>query len=343
MKKFFRLIFLLAALVFQGAGFAWAQDIHYSQFYASPLNISPSNTGNMEGDFRICANYRSQWKEISKPYSTPDISYDQNFYIRNERISGGAILIDDQSGGNLSVMKFLLSAAYHKTISGNCFHVGIQYGFVEESYNPNLETYPDQFSWASGQFDSNLPNGETQLNNSMHYFDLNAGLGWNKKITKKLEPFVSIAFYHLNFPKESFFQNGTNVLGSREVIHAGINIQLNNEVCLIPAVFFMGTDKASELIGGSNIEYLLSSTTALTNLKAVYAGLYFREDVSLQTDAGFVVVGMKYNRYNVGFSYDMNVSSLHTATDYRGAFEISLIYTGLNTRITKMQVPCDRY
>src|ERR1022692_1449354 len=168
MRKLFRLCCFSAALVITRVDSSWSQDIHYSQFYASPLNISPSNTGNMDGDWRICANYRSQWKEISKPYSTPDISYDQNSYIRNERISGGAILIDDQSGGNLSVLKFLLSAAYHKTISGNCLHGGVQFGFVEKSFNPNLETYPDQFSWASGQFDSNLPNGERLISTSMH-------------------------------------------------------------------------------------------------------------------------------------------------------------------------------
>jgi len=41
-----------------------AQDIHYSQFDRSPLNINPALTGLFKGDLRFIGNYRSQWNRV---------------------------------------------------------------------------------------------------------------------------------------------------------------------------------------------------------------------------------------------------------------------------------------
>jgi hypothetical protein len=38
------------------------QDIHFSQYYASPLSLNPANTGNYDGDWRLMNSYRQQWK-----------------------------------------------------------------------------------------------------------------------------------------------------------------------------------------------------------------------------------------------------------------------------------------
>ena len=40
---------------------AKAQDIHFSQWMFSPLNLNPGETGAYEGDYRVVGNYRSQW------------------------------------------------------------------------------------------------------------------------------------------------------------------------------------------------------------------------------------------------------------------------------------------
>ena len=39
-----------------------AQDIHFSQFYASPLTLNPAMTGFVNGDCRAGVIYRNQWK-----------------------------------------------------------------------------------------------------------------------------------------------------------------------------------------------------------------------------------------------------------------------------------------
>ncbi|MFN7015385.1 MAG: type IX secretion system membrane protein PorP/SprF, partial [Bacteroidia bacterium] len=42
-----------------------SQDIHFSQFLASPLTLSPGTTGHFNGDYRIAANHRTQWRSVT--------------------------------------------------------------------------------------------------------------------------------------------------------------------------------------------------------------------------------------------------------------------------------------
>jgi hypothetical protein len=52
-----------------------AQDLHFSQFFNSPLTTNPANTGFIpDADFRLGANYRNQWSTImTVPYKTTSI------------------------------------------------------------------------------------------------------------------------------------------------------------------------------------------------------------------------------------------------------------------------------
>ncbi|HHB79921.1 MAG TPA: type IX secretion system membrane protein PorP/SprF, partial [Saprospiraceae bacterium] len=42
----------------------WAQDAHFSQFAAAPLEINPAMSGIFNGKFKANLNYRSQWGSI---------------------------------------------------------------------------------------------------------------------------------------------------------------------------------------------------------------------------------------------------------------------------------------
>ena len=317
----------------------FAQDIHFSQYFSTPLTISPSNTGNYVGDFRIMGNFRTQWKEVAKPYTTESIGGDKNFYIRNEKISAGLLIINDKSGGNLQVNKFQLSLAYHKTIGKNTFHIGIQPGFTLKSINSN-ETFPDQFDWNSGQFNGAIPNNETNLTYRLNYFDLNWGAGYDRKLTSKVELFTSFAMFHVNAPKETFLSN-SNTLKPRNVFSLGATWYALPKITIQPSICMMGTDKASEFLFGSRFFYSLDKDYSIN--KAVFVGVYGRSGFANLTDAFFAVVGANWKNYYAGVSYDFNISQLKTASNYRGAFEISFIYTGMSTRLTKSQIPCDRY
>jgi type IX secretion system PorP/SprF family membrane protein len=329
---------ILVSLVFLACVQVKAQDIHFSQFFSTPLTISPSNTGNYTGDWRVMANYRTQWKEIAKPYNTQSIAGDMQFYVGADKISAGLLIVNDRSGGTFQVNKIQLSGAYHKVIGKNSLHFGIQPGFTMKSISKN-ETFPDQFNWTSGKFDSGMNNQETNLSLRLNYFDLNAGVGYDYKF-KKVEIFISYGAFHINYPKETFL-GYKNILKPRHIGSLGFTWYCAKRITVQPSMCVVGTDKASEFLYGSRMFYSLDGDYTIA--KSIFIGAYARKGFSNLNDAIFAVLGMNYKQYYGGVSYDFNISQLKTATNYRGALEFSFIYTGISTRLSKIAIPCDRY
>lgn len=254
-------------------------------------------------------------------------------------MSGGILVVNDKSAGTLNVMKALVSAAYHKRISHHNFHVGVQGGYVSKRISPLQETFPNQFNWNSGQFDPGLPNNEMFLQDNLGYFDLNLGIGYHLTLNK-IVPHISVALFHINNPKENFFGND-NRLKSRKVFSGGATYDLNEKFAIDPGFLLMSTVKANSLLLGSNVIYNLESNPS--NSTSIYTGVFYRDGVKRNMDAYFVTAGIMYKKYTIGVSYDRNISDLHVATNYRGAFEISFIYKAINTRLKKVEIPCDRY
>ena len=73
-----------------------SQDIHFTQFYMSPLNLNPAMTGVMNCKTRMIANYRNQWAAVlaANAYNTYSVSYDQKIPVGREDYFGigGAFL-----------------------------------------------------------------------------------------------------------------------------------------------------------------------------------------------------------------------------------------------------------
>lgn len=74
-----------------------------------------------------------------------------------------------------------------------------------------------------------------------------------------------------------------------------------------------------ELIFGAAAKYILLDERGV--YRALYFGGWYRNK-----DAGFVSVGMDYDSWNVGVSYDINISNLTPASNMKGGLEISVIY-----------------
>jgi len=316
-----------------------AQDIHFSQFYFSPLSLNPANTGNYKGDYRFFGNYRSQWRDISKAYNTFSAGGDFNIYPKNQNVSGGLIFINDKSGGNLKVMKIMPSAAFHKKIAGYNLHAGIQPGVVIKSIDFYAHSFPNQLNWNTGKFDNTLLNTETGVNQRFTYFDLNVGIGASKKFGK-IEPEIGYTLFHVNKPKESFLSL-ENKLKVRQAYNIGLNYYLNDKIILKGYTMYGYTTKVSDWVSGVNVEYVLSKNVFFTN--SVFAGFMWRDGFKRNPDAGIVTAGLNYSNYTIGFSYDITFSQLKTAVESKGAFEIALIYKAKNTRLSKKAIPCERY
>src|SRR5256885_17007762 len=85
-----------------------AQDLHFSQWFNSPLTTNPANTGFIpDADYRLGASYRNQYSAImTVPYKTFSIFGDAQVF-RNKLENGwlglgGVILRDEAVSGSLT-------------------------------------------------------------------------------------------------------------------------------------------------------------------------------------------------------------------------------------------------
>jgi type IX secretion system PorP/SprF family membrane protein len=330
---------LLLLFLFVLAENAFAQDLHFSQYYFSPLSLNPAYTGNYRGDYRLFGNYRSQWRGLDKGYNTYSAGGDMNFFPNNVNISPGLIFISDKSSLNFSITKILPSIAIHRKIAGFKLHAGIQPGFVIKSIDFYKHSFPNQLNWNTGAFDNTLPNDEANVGQRFNYFDLNAGVGASRKFGK-LEGEIGFAMFHLTRPPETFLDNKKNRLEMRQNYNVALTADLGSYI--LRAHSLCGyTTKASDWVSGFTFEYVLSRNAYFVN--TIFLGGMWRDGLKRNSDAGIVTAGLNYSHYTLGFSYDITLSELKTAVDSRGGLEIAFIYRAKSTRITKKIIPCERY
>ncbi|MCS6990877.1 MAG: PorP/SprF family type IX secretion system membrane protein [Chitinophagales bacterium] len=298
-----------------------AQDIHYSQFYASPLTLNPALTGINDCNYRLAGMYRNQWRSVTDPYVTPSISFDINNvlqrWIKTGVLSAGGLILNDKAGtGELSNMSIMASVAYARPLTADRKlngSVGLQLGYVQKKLDFTKLLWESQFNGES--FDPTLSSNEN-FNDKFSYIDLNAGLYVSYFLSPKADLFGGAAIFHLIPPKESFL-NKDNKLGMRMVGHGGFRYKITDQFSIIPQVLYMTQTKAQEINLGGSFAYVLNNDVKL------FGGAYYRLN-----DAAIPVIGIDYKQIRLGLSYDVNISSLSDASKGRGGFELSLGYTG---------------
>ena len=99
-----------------------AQDPHFSQFYAAPLQVNPAMTGVFSGQFRIAINYREQWGSvIDNPFRTLAASFDIRHRVgKGDYMAYGLSTLRDEAGpANFNRISGNLNFAYLKQLNGS--------------------------------------------------------------------------------------------------------------------------------------------------------------------------------------------------------------------------------
>lgn len=305
-----------------------AQDIHYSQFYASPLTLNPALTGINDCNYRVGIMYRNQWHSITATtaYTTPSLSFDINNlaarYIKTGVLSAGLLVLNDQAGdGELTNLSILGSAGYLYHFDSEKKYgvsIGLQTGYVQKRFDPTLLNFEEEFNGVD--FNSGLPTGENFPKTSFGYLDMNTGLLFLAHVNTKIDLYAGGAVFHLIQPKESFYNNANAKLNMRMVAHGGAKIKFNDKWSVMPSILYMSQTQAKEINFGTNLGYHISNA----NMEAeFYFGGYYRLG-----DAANLLIGGEYKKVKLGLSYDLNISDLNTATNNKGGFELSLSFTG---------------
>jgi type IX secretion system PorP/SprF family membrane protein len=317
------------------------QDLHFSQFFNNPLLTNPANTGFIpDADYRLGASYRNQYSNImAVPYKTFSVSGDAQVF-RNKIETGwlglgGVILRDVAGSGSLTSTKIYGSVAYHQMLGySSLISAGFNVGWANKRIDQSKLTFPDQFDGKF--FDNTLPTSAMLVNNSVNYFDIQAGLNYAYFPTEDIYVNAGYSIHHVNQAKESFFLEDNTVdnrIAMRHIAFLNGIYKVNDNVIVNPNIYYTTQARASELAFGLNGAYNLSGDGA----KQILAGLYYR-----YADAVVPMVGLEINNIKFTFSYDVTTSSLRNFNNSLGASEFNLMKKGFydGFRGDKTQVLC---
>jgi type IX secretion system PorP/SprF family membrane protein len=187
-----------------------AQDPHFSQFFSSPMTLSPAFTGKFNGTVRAAANYRNQWPTINRAYITGTASIDFPILARHIPTTdtwgvGFMGYTDKSADAAVSFNYFSLSTAYHKGLDEDGYHqlgAGFQATYSNMLINTSKLKFEDQLT----PFGFTGVTGEVFNNSTLKssYLDVNAGILYTASSTDKNNVYAGVSLYHINRPKQHF-------------------------------------------------------------------------------------------------------------------------------------------
>ena len=313
------------------AGSVKAQDIHFTQYFTSPLTLNPAMTGLVAEDLRLAVNYRTQWSSVSaNPYTTGTGSFDmavlKGKLPEGDALGIGVLVEYDKSGtGGLTNTDGGLSLAYHKAFGRNRdqhLSLGVQGMVVQKSIDLAKLTFEDQYFVGTGTFSN--PTHENFHNTALSYTDFNAGLMYSGKVAEHATAYIGYSYYHLTEPTESFLGDNATI-HNRQTGYLGGSFDMNPNTVLYASALYQSQASATEVLLGAAVGFILNPGHDQEYVKNTifYLGGWYRYG-----DAVAPYVAIEWSKMRLGVSYDVNVSGFTPATGGAGAYEISLTYFG---------------
>lgn len=304
------------------------QGLHYSQFYNTPLLLSPANTGLMpDKDYRVGINYRNQWSNLPAPFHTFSAFGDFQLFKGAEGsnwLGLGAAVFNDRAGnGDLSLFNAQFSAAYHLQLGYySMLSVGMGIGFVQRSVNFSKLTFDTQ--WDGFTFNPQSGNGETYAFQKTSYPDISAGINYALFPNDNVYIKLGAGLLHVNTPKESFY-NQENKIGMRPTGNLDMLFKTSENLIIDFSSYYSYQKGASELIFGGSVSYNVMPKENAPSV--VILGIYHRLG-----DAIIPTLGFEWNKMRFTSSLDINVSGMSPSAGGNGAIEFSIIYQGLYSK-----------
>ncbi|MCU0422090.1 MAG: type IX secretion system membrane protein PorP/SprF [Bacteroidia bacterium] len=290
-----------------------AQDPQFSQFYGVPLYTNPAFAGS-SGNIRFNGGFREQYVGISNNYTTMFAGFDMPM----NKIGGGIGLtfMNDVAGdGRLTTNQFGAIYAFKTALNRKIFlSAAIHAQAVQKNYDFSRFKFGDMIDERYGFTKTSME----QLASDQRLFP-NFAAGF---LVYSERFFAGFASHNLTEPNQSFyFQSSPSdefKLPRRYTAHGGLNIYLSNErdvqarTILSPNILYMNQRNFNQLNLGMYIKK-----------QALTAGLWFRQ-TSQNTDAAIILLGIKFPKFRLGYSYDVTVSGARTAT--QGSHEVTLAF-----------------
>ena len=308
---------LLTALAL--AGVAYGQDPVFSQFYAAPTLLNPAFAGMTQAP-AVTLNHRSQNVAFAQavPYQTSAAAYGQFVPSLNSGF-GVSVMSNDAGEG---IVRALSATAYYsyqvRVDDDRMFRIGLSAGVQERRLDWDRLIYFDQLNPTFGardEFGNVNPSQEARpADLSVLFPDFGAGVLYAGRFA-----YAGLTVDHVTTPDDRIVNRGPDGFyrgyPMRISLHGGMQIALDGDVArpkafVVPNVLYTNHGPFDQLNAGAYVGY-----------GPLFGGAWFRHGFG-NGDAVIGTVGVEWEMYQFGYSYDATVSGLGAVS--RGSHEVSL-------------------
>lgn len=348
------------ALFFFSLIVGFSQELHYSYYHFTPLNVNPANAGAFSGSYRISGIFSDKHSAITaKPFQTFTLSADAPIVrgIRKQDWVGIGIEMDvvGKSGLNLDALDktefpgnatsstqswtfMKIGAAYHLSLDKkqtNIVTLGAQFINGSRDFNRlnqkdgrvNIQTgFPDLDIEHFNKGNSGASGGTAGSSNRVDYTaykDLSVGLLYNAR-GKDSDLRLGFAMEGLLNPAIGFNSKGNNK-DSLETKYFGLNVHGSYDMTL---------NKKTHIIP-SLYYYSLGPANALNINTHVWYKVDPEKDFRAGAGVGvrnlraaIIYLGAEFKDLKVGLAYDIDISSATIGSRSVGGFELCASYLG---------------
>jgi type IX secretion system PorP/SprF family membrane protein len=318
-----------SVILFNQALICEAQDASFSQYYASSLYLNPAFAG-IEPSLTINGNSRTQWKSIVTPYVTNQLSFIVPIVqkgIKQRHYGGVGFSIFNQKAGDgkFQTLGANINIGYNLKLS-SLHHVsfGAQGGFVQKSIQLNKLQWGSQYDQFIGGYNQSIPVDINDISSSTSFIDFAGGIMYYYNPARDYEEhgfsmYGGIASYHLTKPNESMVVNTVNNIPLLLKAHGGFEVNISKKLNFSPNVYIAMQNKLKQINTGAYLTFLFGDKHAKAVPSFILLGGWYRFK-----DSYIASLGIGNSVYTLGFSYDLNNTSLRYNTQGKGAYEISL-------------------
>jgi type IX secretion system PorP/SprF family membrane protein len=314
-----------------------AQDPIFSQFYSSPLSVSPALAGNGDADWRVVGLHRSQWIASGvDPLTTSSISFDGKLFRQrdNEKnyIGGGVLFLQDKClGGAYKSNSFTGIISSHVSLDGedmNGLSLGLGGTYSNTMIDFNQLDFASQLS--SSGFNRTLPTSEPYLSQIKPYFAMSAGIAYT--YSGETSGFdIGVSGYRFFKTQRSALNDPNQLDPARYNIHANYQSYLSEKFVFNAAALYVLESNITSYTVGVNIGSILTQGDQVQPT-VLNTGLWYRK-----SEAVVPYVGLMVGNVTGGLSYDVNTGSSSSLGSLK-TFEFSLIFRSPQKKANP--IPC---
>lgn len=323
---------LTVALLLSAFGLT-AQDIHFSQFGNSPLNLSPGLAGVFGGDMRFVGNYRQQWRTIPVPYTTFSGSVENKVYFergRYDKFITASLLLNYDRQGDIALKSMQVGIPIAVTLplgKNHFFTVGATPMFGQRSFSTDEISFGEQY--IDGMYDPSAAITEDLNATNLKYFDISAGANLRLQAPKKRSRVdIGGAMHHINRPAHDFWassvtDNDDVRLYNKLTLYSLGLFQLSEKFDFIAQGLYQQQGKYSEIVYGGGVRMHLRRDRYKEIALQIGADWRHRYNNSLVPR-----LEIFYGTWAFGATFDWDAFSRagKLVSQRRGGPELSLIY-----------------